>query len=101
MVSVPGGFGGAINSQGNLTPENCSLVNNHCLGGTETRHTLSASFGSLIMSNTTVSGNVCGNVIGVYVQDQPVTLIGCTFSGNSGSGGDALLSECVTPSVPN
>jgi hypothetical protein len=81
------GFGGAILSLGNLTINNCKLVNNQCGG---TAGALTAAFGSLTMSNTTVAGNVCDNCSAIYIQDQPATLVGCTVSGNSGYNGDAL-----------
>ncbi|HLX71366.1 MAG TPA: S53 family peptidase, partial [Verrucomicrobiae bacterium] len=85
---VSGGLGGAIESFGNLTLEDCRLVNNRCLGGTA--GAVGAVVGQLTMINTTLSSNVCDNVSGVYIQNETATLVGCTFSGNSGVTGDAL-----------
>jgi len=81
------GIGGAIFSEGNLTLNDCQLVNNWCGG---TGGALGSAFGSLVMNRTTVSGNVCENCSALYLQDGPATLVGCTISGNSGAQGDAL-----------
>ena len=81
------GFGGGILSFGNLTLDNCQLVNNQSTG---TGGALAAGFGSLTLNQTTVSGNTGGNCSAIYIQDQPITLVGCTINGNSGAQGDAV-----------
>jgi hypothetical protein len=81
------GVGGAIFSEGNLTLNNCELVNNFCGG---TGGALASVFGSLAMNQTLVSDNVCVNCSALYIQDEPATLVGCTISGNQGNEGDAL-----------
>lgn len=81
------GFGGGMVSFGNLTMNGCQLVGNQCGG---TAGGLAAAFGSLTLNQTTISGNSCDNCSGIYVQDQPCTLLNSTISGNSGAGGDAM-----------
>jgi hypothetical protein len=81
------GFGGAIFSEGHLTLNGCKLVNNQCDG---TGGALAAAFGTLTMNQTTVSGNVCANNSGLYLQAEVAALADCTISGNSGFNGDAV-----------
>jgi hypothetical protein len=100
---IDGDFGGGILAYwGNLTLNNCKLVNNRCTNGTAGAL---ASSDSLTMNATTVSGNICDNTSAIYVEDAPANIVGCTFSRNSGSVGDALRfaadSYNVTLSVVN
>jgi len=81
------GFGGGIFSVGNLTLNDCQLVNNQSTG---TGGALATAFGNLTLRQTTVSGNTCDNCSAIYIKDQSAGMIGCTISGNSGSNGDAV-----------
>ena len=80
--------GGILGLYGNLTLNNCKLVNNRCVSGTA--GAISGSFGLLTMNATTVSGNICDNVSAIYIQDELANINSCTISGNSGTVGDAL-----------
>jgi hypothetical protein len=91
------GFGGGMESFGNLTLNDCQLMGNQCGG---TGGALAAAFGSLTLNHTTVSGNSCDNCSGIYVQDQPCTLLNSTISGNSGAAGDAVRVNAANSYTP-
>lgn len=82
---IASGFGAAIQALGNLVIDRCRIVNCRSDG---TAGALAAAFGTLALTNSTIAGNLGGNVSGLYLQDELTTLVGCTISGNSGS--DAL-----------
>jgi hypothetical protein len=82
--AILSGFGGGILSFGNsitLTLNNCILAGNHAatFGGS-----LYAAFGSMFLNGTTISGGTAAAGAGMGVQDELLTLTGCTVSGNSG-----------------
>ncbi|EDY16538.1 hypothetical protein CfE428DRAFT_5961 [Chthoniobacter flavus Ellin428] len=80
-------FGGAIHSQANLSLTDCTIINNTTTG---TGGALGISFATLTMNRCTVSGNLCNNCSGLYLQDSIGFIANSTFSGNSGTAGDAI-----------
>jgi hypothetical protein len=82
--AILSGYGGGILSFGhsiNLTLNNCILAGNRAatFGGS-----LYAAFGTMFLNGTTISGGTAAVGAGVGVQDELLTLTGCTVSGNSG-----------------
>ncbi len=88
--NASGGFGVAVFASGTaLTFNDCRFTGNTPTAGSGTAP-LSVQSGSLTLNRTTFSGNVVNNVSGIYMQNTTAVIRDCTFSGNSGSGGESL-----------
>ncbi len=86
---VYSGFGGAVLVfGGSMTMNDCIVRNN---SASATAGAIAMGFGVVNLNRCTISGNVCGNVSGIYLQDGTSVITSSTISGNSGSG----ISEAI------
>ncbi|MFZ1728947.1 MAG: choice-of-anchor Q domain-containing protein [Bacteroidota bacterium] len=89
------GFGGAIMVLGgSLTMNDCVVRNNTA---SATAGAIAMGFATVNLNRCTVSGNVCGNVSGLYLQDGTTVINSCTINGNSGPG----ISEAIRNNAAN
>jgi hypothetical protein len=91
-LTVTNGFsssGGAIQTEGALTLNDCRLIGNQA---TSSGGALAMLAGSLAMNRTTVAGNRAVHSAALFLQGGPVMLNGITASENSGHNGPVVVS---------
>lgn len=82
-------YGGGIYNQGNLTIMNSSVKNNSAVidgGGIMNQ----GNTGSMVLNNTTISGNTAAQGGGIFNNINPLTINNSTISGNMAANGGGL-----------
>jgi parallel beta-helix repeat protein len=95
----PGG-GLAVGRGGTLTMENCTVRDNRSEGN---GGGVGVDSGTLVVRNTTISGNTAQRGGGIFAVNSALALANCTISGNTArqSGGGIKISTQTTATIRN